>query len=34
VVGVLTGDEISERRIMTTIAAASDEAERAVALDG
>jgi galactofuranose transport system ATP-binding protein len=29
VVGVLTGDAISEDRIMTTIAAASDEAERA-----
>jgi galactofuranose transport system ATP-binding protein len=34
VVGVLTGDAISEGRIMTTIAAASDETERAVALDG
>jgi galactofuranose transport system ATP-binding protein len=33
VVGVLTGDAISENRIMTTIAAASDEAER-VAVDG
>jgi ribose transport system ATP-binding protein len=34
VVGVLTGDAISENRIMTTIAAASDETERAVAVDG
>jgi galactofuranose transport system ATP-binding protein len=34
VVGVLTGDAISENRIMTTIAAASDETERAVTVDG
>ncbi len=34
VVGVLTDDAISENRIMTTIAAASDEAERAVTVDG
>jgi galactofuranose transport system ATP-binding protein len=34
VVGVLTGDAISENRIMTTIAAASDESERAVTVDG
>jgi ribose transport system ATP-binding protein len=34
VVGVLTGDAISESRIMTTIAAASDEAEPAVTVDG
>ena len=34
VVGVLTGDAISENRIMTTIAAASDDSERAVTVDG
>jgi monosaccharide-transporting ATPase len=34
VVGVLTGDEVSESGIMTTIAAASDDAERAVTVDG
>jgi ribose transport system ATP-binding protein len=34
VVGVLTDDAISENRIMTTIAAASGEAERAVTVDG
>jgi monosaccharide-transporting ATPase len=34
VVGVLTGDEISENGIMTTIAAASDETGQAVTVDG
>jgi ribose transport system ATP-binding protein len=34
VVGVLTGDAISENQIMTTIAAASDDADRAVTVDG
>jgi monosaccharide-transporting ATPase len=34
VVGVLTGDAVSENGIMTTIAAASDDAEQAVTVDG
>jgi len=34
VVGVLTGDAISETQIMTTIAAASGDADRAVTVDG